>query len=240
MPHSGCRAIEACFNRRFAQSKKMTVGKSFVGYTIKNHLYEIQMLRRDIKKLKPKPVPKNLIWGLDLTGKSDSSGKVHNILGIVEHHSRGCFCLMGLKDKASITLLRCLLDSIEKYGKPKLIRTDNEAVFTSRLFCFGLKVLGIRHQKTDKGCPWMNGRIERFFGTLKSRLNCWEVDNLAQLNGALGEFKIWYNHVRPHQNLGGRTPAEVWQGIDIYTNKSKQEYWFEAWDGLLTGFYFRL
>jgi hypothetical protein len=86
----------------------------------------------------------------------------------------------------------------------------------------------------------MNGRIERFFGTLKEKLNLWEVDNRKQLNGALGQFQVWYNHVRPHQYLDGRTPAEIWQSSDVYTQQIKKEYWFEAWDGLLTGYYLRL
>lgn len=104
---------------------------------------------------------------MDLTGKTDTQNKLHNILGIIDHGSRDCLCLKGLKSKASITLLRYLLDTIEHYGKPKIIRTDNEAVFTSRLFRFGLSWLNIKHQKVDKGCPWQNGRVERFFGTLK-------------------------------------------------------------------------
>ncbi|WP_410351745.1 hypothetical protein [Thiohalophilus sp.] len=43
-----------------------------------------------------------------------------------------------MKDKASLTLLRHLLDAIEHYGKPKIVRTDNEVIFTSRLFRFSL------------------------------------------------------------------------------------------------------
>jgi transposase InsO family protein len=193
---------------------------------------------------------------MDLTGKQDSTGQIHNILGLVEHGSRANLCLHGLRDKASITLLRHLLDAIEKYGKPKLLRTDNEAIFTSRVFRFGLWLLGIRHQRTDKGCPcdrhgWRkleqcrsNCRdewsVERFFGTLKNKLRQWEVDSLEQLNNALVPFRFWYNHVRPHQNLGGRTPAEMWSGNDIFTAKPKKELWFESWDGLLTGYYLRL
>jgi transposase InsO family protein len=160
--------------------------------------------------------------------------------GLVEHSSRTSLCLHGLNDKASITLLRHLLDAIEKYGKPTFLRTDNEAIFTSRLFRFGLWLLGIRHQRTDKGCPWMNGRIERFFGTLKAKLDWWEVDSMEQLNNTLVPFRFWYNHVRPHQNLDGRTPAEVWAGEDVYTKQPKNEAWFEAWDGLLTGYFLRL
>jgi hypothetical protein len=60
-----------------------------------------------------------------------------------------------------------------------------------------------------------------------------------QLNRDLNTFQHWYNHVRPHQNLDGRTPAEAWYGIDPYTKPPKQEHWFEAWDGLLTGYHLR-
>lgn len=239
MPTAGCRAIADSFNRRFAH-KAMSVGKTFVCDTLRKHQYEIQVLRKTIKHRRPKPMSINRVWGMDLTGKSDTTGKVHNILGLVEHSSRANLSLVGLKDKASITLLRHLLDAIERYGKPKFLRTDNEAVFTSRLFRFGLWVLGIRHQRIDKGCPWMNGRVERFFGTLKEKLNQWEIDSLEQLNMALTPFRFWYNHVRPHQNLGGRTPAEVWADMDVYTIKPKTEAWFEAWEGLLTGYYLRL
>lgn len=239
MKTAGCRSIADSFNRRFA-IKGMSVGKTFVNGIIRKHEYEIRILRKKHKHRKPKPVPLNRVWAMDLTGKQDAGGQVHHILGLVEHGSRANLCLQGLKDKASITLLRHLLDAIEKYGKPQFLRTDNEAVFTSRLFRFGLWLLGIKQQRTDIGCPWINGRVERFFGTLKKKLSQWEVDSLEQLNNALVPFRFWYNHVRPHQNLDGRTPAEVWAGVDVYTAKPKKEAWFEAWDGLLTGYYLRL
>jgi putative transposase len=181
--HEGCRKLAEIFNRRFVG--KESVGKTYVHGVIIKHQYEIAILRNNLKRKKPRPMPQNLVWGLDLTGKQDNQDKMHNILGIVEHASRANLALTGLKDKSSITLLRHLLDTIEKSGKPKMVRTDNESVFTSKLFRFGLWLLGIRHQKTDKGCPWMNGRIERFFRTLKEKLDLWEVDSLEQLNGAL-------------------------------------------------------
>lgn len=86
----------------------------------------------------------------------------------------------------------------------------------------------------------MNGRIERLFGTLKEKLNQWDIDSLVQLNGSLVQFRFWYNHVQPHQHLKGKTPAEVWQGKDIYQQKIKKEYSFKAWDGLLTGYFLKI
>jgi hypothetical protein len=240
MAEVGCRTIANVFNRRFAEDRQMTVSKTFVNEIVRKHKYEIQILRKKIKNRKPKGVPQNLIWGADLTGKKDSLGNLHNILGIVEHKSRQSLGLSALKGKSSITILRFLLDAVEYYGKPRFLRTDNESVFTSLLFRFSLWFMGIRHQPTEKSCPWQNGRIERFFGTLKEKLDHWEVSNKEQLEGALAQFRFWYNHIRPHQNLRGKTPAEVWNGRDIFTKGYKQEYWFEAWDGLLTGFYLKL
>ncbi len=62
-----------------------------------------------------------------------------------------------------------LTESIRRFGKPHAVRTDNEPVFTSRVFRLALLLLGIRHQRTDLHSPCQNGQVERFFGTLQHR-----------------------------------------------------------------------
>ena len=235
MPHAGCRVIADLCNRRFAASRKVTVGKTYVHQVLQRHDYEIQILRRNLKHAKPKVVPRNRIWGIDLTGKTDTNKNLHALLGILDHGSRALLHLQALHDKTSRTLIACISEVISAHGKPKIIRTDNEAIFTSHIFRRGLKMLGIRHQLTDPGCPWQNGRIERLFGTLKQKLDQWQVAGIAQLNRDLKTFCYWYNHIRPHQNLDSKTPAEAWSGINPYNKPPKQEQWFEAWNGLLAG-----
>ncbi len=161
------------------------------------------------------------------------------VLGILEHASRAALWLEALDSKSSWTLIVKLIEAIRRYGKPRAVRTDNEPIFTSRAFRVALVLLGIGHQRTDPGCPRQNGRIERLFGTLNDKLDQLAVDSLETLNAALCEFHFFYNHVRPHQNLGGLTPAEVWTGATPFERPPKREYWFEAWDGLLTGYYLR-
>ena len=51
----------------------------------------------------------------------------------------------------------------------------------------------------------------------------------------LEEFSYYYNHVRGHQHLGGRTPAEAWQGVDPYRRAARRCLWFEGWGGRLRG-----
>jgi len=239
MPHAGCRSIADTFNRRFAARRRMTVGKTFVFQFLRDRRYDVETLRRRIKNARPRAVPKNLVWALDLTGKTTLDGFTRMILAILEHASRAALCLEALPDKSSWALILKLLAAIKRYGKPCMVRTDNEAVFTSKLFRLALVLLGIRHQRTDRGCPWQNGRVERFFGTLKDKLDRLAVDSFEALNLALGEFRFFYNHVRPHRNLHGLTPAEAWSGTSPFADASKGEYWFEAWDGLLTGYYLR-
>lgn len=235
MIHDGCRKVAETFNRLHQHKRKMTVGKTYVYETIKKHRYEIQVLRRKIKHRKPRLLPKNLIWSLDLTQVPDDGKQPHTLFGILDSGTRACLKLQAIRTKTSIMLLRCLLDTVERYGKPKIVRTDNERTFTSRLFRLGLWLIGIKHQRTEVCCPWQNGKIERFFGTLKEKLKSHVFEGTEILADDLHLFRFWYNHVRPHQHLNGRTPAEAWSGQ--VPNLQGKHYYFNQWNGALTGFY---
>ena len=239
MPELGCRKITDSFNAHYEFHKRtpMTVGKTFVGLVIKQHLYDILQLRKKFKHRIPNPLKPNIIWATDLTIVTDKNKQMNKVLGILDHGSRACVLLKQLPHKTSITLLRSLLDCVELYGKPKYLRTDNEAIFTSTLFRFRLWVLNIKHQRIPVHSPWCNGRIERFFWTFKDRIKKLVIENSSHLDQALPEFRFWYNHVRTHQHLKGNTPAQVWRSQ--ITNKAPTlPYYFSAWDNLLTGFYF--
>ena len=109
------------------------------------------------------------------------NGETANIFGLVDHGNRALLSLVAAPNKCSWTLLGHLFLAIGKCGKPRAVRTDNEACFTSRLFRAALLLIGIRQQHFDPGCPWQNGRIERLFGTLKQKLDCLEVVSLDAL-----------------------------------------------------------
>ena len=224
-PDLGCRHIAMIFNRRYA-AKGMTVGKTFISSVIRKHHYDIQIIRQKLRRRKLTAGPKNRVWGLDLTGKTDDQGQLHSILGILDHGTRANLTLDVLQNKFTATLLRALANCIEHFGKPQILRTDNEVMFRSWLFRLSLWVVGIRHQRIELHCPWQNGRIERFFGTLKHTLDCWAVENREQLNNSLHLFRLWYNHVRPHQNLQGHTPAEIWTGKNIFQRCSQKEFYY--------------
>lgn len=230
VPHAGCRTISHCFNRRFAVPKRMTVGKTYVADTIRRHQYAILAARRRLKHAVPRPLPHNLIWGMDLAVKTDLRGRQHLVLAIVEHASRACLRLQRLTDKRTFTILQSLAETIRQYGRPGFLRTDNEAVFTSWRLRLVLRVLGIRPQRTDPHCPWQNGRVERFIGTMKRVLAPYMVERADQLDTVLHHARLAYNHLRPHQHLHGRTPAEVWAGVDVFAPTVRSRAWLWRWE----------
>lgn len=167
---------------------------------------------------------------MDLLTKTDAKGRQHVVLAIVDHASRACLCVQRLTDKSSWTMCHHLVTVCRQYGCPRFLRTDNEAVFTSRRLRLALRFLGIRLQHSDPGCPWQNGRVERFIGTVKGMLLQHPIEDATSLDRALVHTRAVYNHLRPHQHLQGRTPAEVWAGVDVFAPTRKGRRWLRRWE----------
>ena len=207
----------------------MTVGKTYVADTLKREHYAVLCARRKMKHAVPRHLPRNLIWGLDLAAYTDTRGRQYFIVMLIEHASRACLLLKRLRNKSSVTLLGSLLAPFRQYGRPVYLRTDNESCWTSRLFRLTLWLLGIGHQRTTPHCPWENGRVERCIGTLKTRLASWVIADGEDLDRALTVARGWYNHLRPHQHLQGRTPAEAWAGVEVFgdtpAGKTARKLW---------------
>jgi putative transposase len=237
MPQAGCRSIALTFNHLWSDRRGMSVGKSFVAKVVRESQREILEKRRDLRSRQPRPMPRNVVWGLDLTFLPDHGDKPPAVLGILDHGTRLCMTLQRLERKTTIAVLRLLLDAIELFGKPRVLRTDNEALFTSTLMRICLAILRIRHQRSAPFAPWQNGRIERFFGTFKRCLRelLSQQASSVVIDRDLDTFRSWYNHLRPHQNLAGRTPTEAWTGRAV--NRLRAPLFVTEWSGVLSGFY---
>jgi hypothetical protein len=62
------------------------------------------------------------------------------------------------------------------------------------------------------------------------------------LQNALDEFRVFYNHVRPYQNLNGLTPTEHFAGLrptDIRQMPIKEVTPVESLAGLMRGYWIR-
>ena len=170
-------------------------------------------------------------------------GLTFTVLGIVDHGFRRLLCLKVVPGKCAFTLLGCLCFAFACFGMPKVIRTDNEGIFTGQLWRGVLQALGIAHRRGPPMQPWRNGRIERVFGTLKPLLQQIQPTSMNTLQALLNEFITFYNCMRPHQNLAGLTPNEAWLGRTLadvqQTNNQTKPQWVQALNGLLVGYHVR-
>ena len=107
--------------------------------------------------------------------------------------------------------------TFRQYGLPERIRIDNGAPFASvgigglsELSVWWIK-LGIRPERIAPGKPAQNGRHERMHRTLKQETAQPPRANPREQQNAFDAFRQEYNEERPHQALGGKTPAECYQ-----------------------------
>ena len=68
-------------------------------------------------------------------------------------------------------------------------------------------------------------RIERFFLTLKTEAKriIMVPFSLAAMRAELVALVQWYDAHRPHQSFGGRTPAEVYEGLERLDQRAGTE-----------------
>ena len=235
-----CRAIAHAFNR---WHRDASVGKSWVARFVKDNADEIAQRRRKMRQRLPAFVAVGQTWALDLTFVTSPDGFMFTVLGIIDQGSRRLLCLKALPTKCTFMLLGHLFLAFARYGLPAAMRSDNESIFTSKLWCCTLKALGIAHRRGPPGQPWCNGRMERLFGTLKPLLRKIRPATEQALTNALNGFRRFYNEVRPHQNLGGLTPIEVWEGkrlTDVQQAQTKgRGQLVQALGGLMVGYHVR-
>jgi len=235
-----CRRTADAFNR--LHGWRMTVSHGFAHEVCKANAELLAARRRAMRRRLPWPMPRNAVWALDLTQLPTADGGRQSVLGLVDHGTRRALHLRAVARKCTWTLLGHLCLVFAEFGKPCAIRTDNEGMFNSRLWQRALRWMGIRHRRSTPGCPWQNGRIERLFGTLKQALRGMVFPGQAVAQAALDEFASFYNHARPHRNLGGLTPIEAWHGVswrDVLQQAGRGR-WVQALDGRLVAYHLRL
>jgi putative transposase len=102
----------------------------------------------------------------------------------------------------------------EQYpGEHPRIISDNGPQFIARDFKDFIRICGMTHVRTSPYYPQSNGKIERWFKTLKG--GCIRVKIPLSLEDArrlVAEFVTYYNTVRLHSAIGYVTPADKLAG----------------------------
>jgi len=141
---------------------------------------------------------------------------------LLDDHSRLAWAEVT-EDVTSLTVMfatmRCINMLQSEYGiKFEEIISDNGPEFGQRQsqnkmnhpFERMLIELGIVHRYTQPYRPQTNGKVERFWRTLKEDLiEETDFDSIEELHDELFQYMLYYNHERPHQGIGGLTPIEM-------------------------------
>jgi putative transposase len=94
---------------------------------------------------------------------------------------------------------------------PFLLRSDNGLVFTSRDYTRLVRSYGLRQEFITPHCPQQNGMVERVIRTLKEQcIHRHRFESLQHATRVVSDWIQFYNHRRPHQALGMKTPAEAY------------------------------
>ena len=160
----------------------------------------------------------NQVWSVDFKGwfRYGDGGRCDPFTA-TDALSRDLLCCQAT-DKADGVHVRGVMESMfRKHGLPGAIRSDNGSPFASRapgglsrLSMWWLQ-LGIRHERIEPGCPEQNGRHERMHRVLKQETANPPKANRRLQQEAFAAFQREYNEERPHEALGWKTPAELYE-----------------------------
>jgi putative transposase len=151
----------------------------------------------------------NQVWAADITYIPMARGFMY-LVAIMDWHSRYVLSWRLCNTLEAGFCVEALAEALGT-AKPEIFNTDQGSQFTGDEFTGMLEEHDIRISMDGKGSYNDNLFIERLWRTVKYE----EVYLKAYRDGseartALADYFHFYNNQRPHQGLGYRTPAAVY------------------------------
>lgn len=162
----------------------------------------------------------NDVWTTDFKGEFRvGRGPYCYPLTVLDAASRFLMGCHALASPASAPTHAIFTHLFQRYGLPRVIRSDNGVPFASPLALSRLSTLavwwirlGIRPERIALGAPQQNGAHERMHKTLKAATTCPPAATLARQQHRFDAFRQEYNTERPHEALGLTPPASCYHG----------------------------
>jgi transposase InsO family protein len=159
----------------------------------------------------------NDLWTVDFKGYWRSrDGRRCEPLTVRDSFSRFLLCLQLVEHPSLDHVQPIFLELFKRHGVPKAIQCDNGAPFISTHARGGLTrlsawwiALGIRLVRSRIGCPQDNGAHERMHRDIAGELEAYPAQT-PQKQYRCDQWRHEFNHIRPHQALGGKVPADVY------------------------------
>ena len=166
-------------------------------------------MRNNPKNPATVPLQPNIEWAIDFMHDALADGRRFRSLNVIDPYNRQCKGIYIRHNLPAVRTIELLEQSIEKYGKPKFIRSDNGPEFISKQFQKWMHDYGIGWSKIEKGKPQQNCHVERFNKTVREDLfDAHLFFSIDQANQLAADFQKEYNYERPHESLNNLTPIE--------------------------------
>lgn len=201
-----------------------------VRQTLKNH-QETQSAPKKKTRREPAPIcffernSPNELWHTDVMYFIMPNREKVFVIGYLDDYSRYIVALDLFHRQTVANTLDLLKKACGDYAFPREILTDGGRQFVSwtgnNQFGTYLRNHGIRHTVCRSHHPQTNGKIERFWRTLRMEFfDKAKISTFDELREQLQLYVKHYNFQRPHQGIGGLTPADRF--FEIETEVKKQ------------------
>jgi transposase InsO family protein len=160
----------------------------------------------------------NDVWTVDFKGWwKTHDGNRCEPLTVRDAYSR--FVLTVTLTRPTVEHVKPTFEALfRKHGLPAAIQCDNGCPFVhvraraglSRLSAWWAS-LGIRLVRSRPGCPQDNGGHERMHADIAREIERSPAPTIATQQRLLDKWRQDFNHVRPHEKLDGKTPAEIYR-----------------------------
>ncbi len=95
------------------------------------------------------------------------------------------------------------------HGEPAYLRSDNGPEFIAIVVKEWLARSGVQTLYIEPGSPWENAYSESFNSRFEDELlNRESFASVTEAKVLVEQYRLTYNHERPHSALGYRTPVE--------------------------------
>ena len=159
------------------------------------------------------------LYQMDVTYVYITGLPVLYLVMIIDDYSRFCVGSELRGDQRGGTMIEVVNQSIERYGKPQKLLTDQGRSFYTwssepTLFQKYLDDMKIEHLVADPHSPQTCGKVERLHQTVQRELlRKIRFTSYAEARRAIEDYIHSYNHYRSHQGIGGACPAERFYGV---------------------------
>ena len=153
----------------------------------------------------------NHVWSTDITYIRLARGFAY-LVAVIDWYSRKVLSWRLSNSMDASFCVDCLEDSLREHGRPEVFNSDQGSQFTSAAFTDVLKREGVAISMDGRGRALDNIFVERLWRNVKHEdVYLKGYANMAELMVGLAQYFAFYNGERPHQSLGYKTPASVYQ-----------------------------